>query len=208
MPTRCQEACFSGRELTEFARPLRVQAYSRKFKCATKSRLRCKLLVLSANQALSDLPRANGPVIGIDLGTSNSAVAVIKDGAPVILPLEAGRATMPSVIWLGKVRGNYGSRRGHPVSKCKLIFCKLDEALKYLSSFQEPKDKLTGVAAQQVVSRDPLNCFYSVKRLIGREYANCYREAAFLVYKLVEGPKGETFLWSPARCASSFEFWN
>jgi hypothetical protein len=47
---------------------------------------------------------AEGAVIGIDLGTSNSAVAVIKDGTPIIIPVEGGRHTLPSVISLGSVR--------------------------------------------------------------------------------------------------------
>lgn len=64
---------------------------------------------------------------------------------------------------------------------------------------QDPNDTKIGVAAQLVAPADPLNSFYSVKRLIGRSYANCYREAATLVYKLSEGEKGETQLWSPAR---------
>lgn len=56
-----------------------------------------------------------------------------------------------------------------------------------------------GVAAQRIASKDPLNSFYSVKRLIGRSYASCRREAGMLVYKLSEGAAGETLLWSPAR---------
>lgn len=48
---------------------------------------------------------AQGAVIGIDLGTSNSAVAVVKDGSPVIIPLEGNRPTIPSIIHFGKVTG-------------------------------------------------------------------------------------------------------
>ena len=48
---------------------------------------------------------AQGAVIGIDLGTSNSAVAVVKDGSPVIIPLEGNRPTIPSIIHFGKVSG-------------------------------------------------------------------------------------------------------
>ena len=66
---------------------------------------------------------------------------------------------------------------------------------------QGPHDAVIGSAAQQAASRDPLNTFSSVKRLIGRTFANCYREAGSLVYKLVEGPQGETLLWSPAKYA-------
>lgn len=39
-------------------------------------------------------------VIGIDLGTVNSCVAVIKDGRPVVLPDEEGRPTTPSIFSL------------------------------------------------------------------------------------------------------------
>ena len=41
-------------------------------------------------------PRAS--ICGIDLGTTNSAVAVIVDGKPVIVPDEDGRRTTPSVV--------------------------------------------------------------------------------------------------------------
>ncbi len=41
-----------------------------------------------------------GRAVGIDLGTSNSVVAVIdRDGAPRILTTEEGSTTMPSIVW-------------------------------------------------------------------------------------------------------------
>jgi len=39
-----------------------------------------------------------GAVIGIDLGTSNVAVAVIEDGLPRMLPDGHGQLTSPSVV--------------------------------------------------------------------------------------------------------------
>lgn len=43
-------------------------------------------------------------VVGIDLGTTTSAIAVIKDGKPAILKDNLGTALIPSVVAYGKVQ--------------------------------------------------------------------------------------------------------
>lgn len=41
-------------------------------------------------------------ILGIDLGTTNSAVGVVDSGFPILLANEDGRRIMPSAVWLGK----------------------------------------------------------------------------------------------------------
>ena len=42
-----------------------------------------------------------GKVVGIDLGTTNSLVAYVKDGAPVVIRDESGDGLVPSVVSVG-----------------------------------------------------------------------------------------------------------
>ena len=40
----------------------------------------------------------NALAVGIDLGTTNSAVSVLKDGVPMVVPDEMGHSITPSVV--------------------------------------------------------------------------------------------------------------
>ena len=41
-------------------------------------------------------------ILGIDLGTTNSAVGVVDSGFPILLANEDGRRITPSAVWIGK----------------------------------------------------------------------------------------------------------
>lgn len=48
------------------------------------------------------LPLSMGKVIGIDLGTTNSCVAILEGGQPIVIPNSEGGRTTPSVAGFGK----------------------------------------------------------------------------------------------------------
>lgn len=76
-------------------------------------------------------------ILGIDLGTTNSAMAVIEGGEPKILENSEGARTTPSVVAL--------SRSG---------------------------ERLAGQLAKRQAITNPQNTIFSVKRLIGRRFAD------------------------------------
>ena len=58
-----------------------------------------------------------GKIIGIDLGTTNSCVAVMEGGEAVVIPNAEGARTTPSVVAFSKDRRAYG-RSGRKAPGC------------------------------------------------------------------------------------------
>jgi molecular chaperone DnaK (HSP70) len=102
-------------------------------------------------------------VVGIDLGTTNSAVAVVERGRAVIVPDAEGRRTTPSVVsYLPS-----GASRGQRASEaCEALTAIPARAAVHF--WCHAGEVLVGHQALAQALVDPENSFSSVKRFIVR----------------------------------------
>lgn len=96
-------------------------------------------------------------VIGIDLGTTFSCVAVMERGQPVVIPNPEGGRTTPSVVAFGK-------------------------------------ERLVGTLARRQSIINPEHTVYSIKRFMGRRFAEVTQEIKQVPYKVVEAPNGDAWV--------------
>lgn len=97
-----------------------------------------------------------GKTIGIDLGTTNSVVAVIEGKDPVIIANEEGGRTTPSVV-----------------------------------AWDDQDEILVGQIAKRQAITNPENTVFSIKRFMGRKFAEVAEEKDMVPYKVVETPNGD-----------------
>jgi molecular chaperone DnaK len=102
-------------------------------------------------------------IVGIDLGTTNSVVAVLENGEPVVIASAEGGRTVPSIV-----------------------------------AFTRAGERIVGQAAKRQAVVNPENTFFSIKRLMGKSYAEAAAEADRLPYKLVAGATGDARVKAPA----------
>ena len=95
-------------------------------------------------------------VIGIDLGTTNSVVAVLEGGEPNVIANAEGGRTTPSVVAFGK-----------------------------------DAERLVGQVAKRQAVTNPENTIFSIKRFMGRKYAEVSEEQKMVPYKVVEASNGD-----------------
>jgi len=96
-----------------------------------------------------------GKTIGIDLGTTNSCVAVIEGGEPHVIPNPDGARTTPSVV-----------------------------------AFTKDGERLVGQLAKRQAITNPENTIFSIKRFIGRKYAEVSSEIETIPYKVSQASGG------------------
>lgn len=111
-----------------------------------------------------------GKIIGIDLGTTNSAVAVYENDQAKIYENLLGRRTTPSVVALKKSR---------------------DKTTK-----EETQQWVVGESAKRGAVANPLNTIYGVKRLIGRKFNDpeVQKMQSLSSYKIVPAPNGDAWV--------------
>lgn len=99
-----------------------------------------------------------GLIVGIDLGTTNSLVALSDDAGPRVIPDEQGRALVPSVV-----------RFEDPTAS-------------------GPMRTVVGWDARDAAPSHPATTVMSVKRLMGRSRDDAAPDLPFLSYEVTEGP--------------------
>ncbi len=95
-----------------------------------------------------------GKIIGIDLGTTNSCVAVMEGNEPVVIPNSEGRRTTPSIVAF--LDGGKGERK-------------------------------VGDPAKRQAITNPKNTVMSIKRFMGKKYADVTEEMKFVSYQVESG---------------------
>jgi molecular chaperone DnaK len=97
-----------------------------------------------------------GKTIGIDLGTTNSCVAILTGGEPEVLPNAEGGRTTPSVV-----------------------------------GFAKTGERLVGAVAKRQAVTNPENTVFSIKRFMGRKYAEVDEEMKIVPYEVIRGSNGD-----------------
>ena len=100
-----------------------------------------------------------GKILGIDLGTTNSCMAVMENGKPVVIPNAEGSRTTPSVV-----------------------------------AFTKTGERLVGALAKRQAVTNPAQTIFSIKRFMGRKYAEATKDEEMVPYKVVSGKNGDAYV--------------
>ncbi|HWP68242.1 MAG TPA: molecular chaperone DnaK [Rectinemataceae bacterium] len=92
-----------------------------------------------------------GRIIGIDLGTTNSCVAVMEGGEPIVISNSEGQRTTPSIV-----------------------------------GFTAKGERVVGQPAKNQMITNAENTVFSIKRFMGRRYAEVQSEIKMVPYKVTD----------------------
>jgi molecular chaperone DnaK len=95
-------------------------------------------------------------IIGIDLGTTNSVVAVMEGGEPVVITNPEGSRITPSVV-----------------------------------GFTKSGERLVGQVAKRQAVTNPENTVFSIKRFMGRKFAEVSEEMKMVPYSVAGAANGD-----------------
>lgn len=95
-------------------------------------------------------------ILGIDLGTTNSCMAVMDGNTFKIIPNAEGANTTPSIV-----------------------------------AFTKNGERLVGQTAKRQAVTNPKNTIFSIKRFMGRKFAEVQDEISRVPYKVVAGSNGD-----------------
>lgn len=98
-------------------------------------------------------------IIGIDLGTTNSCMAVMEHGEAKVIPNAEGNRTTPSIV-----------------------------------AFTKSGERLVGQTAKRQAVTNPKHTIFSVKRFMGRKYAEVGEERHLVPYEVVEAKNGDAHI--------------
>ncbi|MGI8564391.1 MAG: molecular chaperone DnaK [Candidatus Dormibacter sp.] len=100
--------------------------------------------------------------VGIDLGTTNSVIAVMEGGEPVVIPNSEGSRTTPSVV-----------------------------------AFTKSNERLVGQLARRQAAVNPENTISSIKRFMGRTFAEVDSERKIVPYDVRSGKEDRVTVQVP-----------
>ncbi len=97
-----------------------------------------------------------GKILGIDLGTTNSCMAVMEHGEAKVIPNVEGARTTPSIV-----------------------------------AFTKSGERLVGQTAKRQGVTNPKNTIFSIKRFMGRKFAEIEHEKHLVPYEVVKAKNGD-----------------
>ena len=128
------------------------------------------MALISINLKTGSADKQADVIVGIDLGTTNSLVAYIKNGVPVCVAGKDGKNTLvPSILHFNTVE----ERNPDMVGKGEIV---------------------VGDAAKEKLISDPQNTIYSVKRLMGKSFKDVKGFENYFGYTIIDSPDDESLV--------------